>query len=86
MISVLKTKNLLILVDIQKIVFILMIVIKKLGKMKDEFNGNKIDEFVGLKSKMYSLISSDWKVNKVKGVNLSSDMGSILMFYLIKNL
>ena len=40
----------------------------KLGKMKDEFNGNKIDEFVGLKSKMYSLISGDWEVNKAKGV------------------
>ena len=26
---------------------------KKLGKMKDQFNGNKIDELVGLKSKMY---------------------------------
>ena len=26
---------------------------KKLGTMKDEFNGNKIDEFVGLKSKMF---------------------------------
>ena len=38
--------------------------------MKDEFNGNKIDEFVGLKSKMYSLISGDWEVNKAKGVNL----------------
>ena len=38
--------------------------------MKDEFNGNEIDEFVGLKSKMYSLISGDWKVNKAKGVNL----------------
>ena len=38
--------------------------------MKDEFNGNKIDEFVELKSKMYSLISGNWKVNKTNGVNL----------------
>ena len=38
--------------------------------MKDEFNGNKIDEFVGLKSKMYSLITDDFEVNKAKGVNL----------------
>ena len=43
---------------------------KKLGKMKDEFNVNKIDEFVGLKSKMHSLISNDWEMNKAKGVNL----------------
>ena len=43
---------------------------KKLGKMKDEFNGNKIDEFVGLESKMYSLISGDWEVNEAKGVYL----------------
>ena len=43
---------------------------KKLGKMKDKLKGNKIDEFVGLKSKMYSLISTDWEVNKAKGLNL----------------
>ena len=38
--------------------------------MKDELNGNKIGEFLGLKSKIYSLIASDDKqVNKAKGVN-----------------
>ena len=38
--------------------------------MKDEFNGVKIAEFVGLKSKMYSLISDDNKeVNKAKRIN-----------------
>ena len=40
------------------------------GKMKDEFNGFKIVEFVGLKSKMYSSISVDNReVCKAKGVN-----------------
>ena len=44
---------------------------KALGKMKDEFNGIKINEFVGLKSRMYSLLASnDLEVNKAKGVNL----------------
>ena len=38
--------------------------------MKDELNGVKIIEFVGLKSKMYSLIAvNDKEVNKAKGVN-----------------
>ena len=38
--------------------------------MKDEFNGVKIIEFVGLKSKMYSLISvDDREVIKAKGIN-----------------
>ena len=67
MISVLKIKNCLILVDIQLIQSIMIVQIV-LGKMKDEFNEVKIDEFVGLKSKMYSLISGDWEVNKAKGV------------------
>ena len=52
---------------------------KVLGKMKDEFNGDKINEFVGLKSEMYSLISDDREGNKAKGENM-------LMFYLIKKL
>ena len=43
---------------------------KLLGKMKDEFNGIKIFEFIGLKSKMYSLISvDDNEVSKAKGIN-----------------
>ena len=38
--------------------------------MKDELNGFKIIEFVGLKSKMYSLIAdNDKEVNKAKRVN-----------------
>ena len=44
---------------------------KVFGKMKDYMNGVKVDEFVGLKSKMYSLIAcNDVEVNKAKGVNL----------------
>ena len=43
---------------------------KVIGKMKDEFKGKIISEFVGLKSKMYSLISVDDKeITKAKGVN-----------------
>ena len=43
---------------------------KVLGKMKDEFKGEIIREFSGLKSKMYSLISgNDEEVTKAKGVN-----------------
>ena len=41
------------------------------GKMKDEFFGGKVYEFIGLKSKVYSLIVyNDLEVNKAKGVNL----------------
>ena len=43
---------------------------KVIGKMKDEFKGKIISEFVGLKSKIYSLIIIDNKeVIKAKGVN-----------------
>ena len=39
-------------------------------KMKDQFKGRKINRFVGLKSKMYSLINADdEQVTKAKGVN-----------------
>ena len=38
--------------------------------MKDELNGVRIVEFVGLKSKMYSLIADNHKeVDKAKGIN-----------------
>ena len=41
-----------------------------LGKMKDEFKGQINSEFVGLKRKMYSLVSvDDEEVSKAKGVN-----------------
>ena len=43
---------------------------KVIAKMKDEFKGKNINEFVGSKSKMYSLISvDDEEVTKAKGVN-----------------
>ena len=59
---------------------------KVLGKMKDELNGVRIVEFVGLKSKMYSLISSDGgEINKAKGVNKIYNIKNML-FYLIKRL
>ena len=43
---------------------------KVIGKMKDEFKGKKINEFVRLKPKMYSLIAVDnEEVTKANGVN-----------------
>ena len=56
-----------------------------IGKMKDEFKGKIISEFVGLKSKMYSLIAVDSEeVKKAKGVNKNVVKKNILMFCLKK--
>ena len=46
---------------------------KVIGKIKDEFGGVIIDEFVGLKSKMYSIKKIDGKEsNTAKGVNIAT--------------
>ena len=42
--------------------------------MKDEFGGVTVDEFVGLKSKMYSMKKIDGKEsNTAKGVNIATE-------------
>ena len=47
---------------------------KVIGKMKDEFAGIIANEFVGLKSKTYSIIKIDGKEsNTAKGVNISTE-------------
>ena len=45
---------------------------KVTGKMKDDFGGVIVDEFVGLKSKMYSMKKIDGKeCNTAKGVSIA---------------
>ena len=47
---------------------------KVMGKMKGEFKGNVDNEFVGLKSKMYSMKTIDGKEsNTAKGVNIATE-------------
>ena len=47
---------------------------KVIGKMKDESEGKVISEFVGLKSKMYSMKNIDSKEsNTAKGVNIATE-------------
>ena len=54
--------------------------------MKDEFNGVKIVEFVGLKSKIYSLIGFDDKeANKAKGTNKKLKHKEYLNVFFNKN-
>ena len=48
--------------------------IKVAGKMKDVSEGKIVDEFVGLKSKMYSMKNIDGKEsNTAKGVNIATE-------------
>ena len=47
---------------------------KVIGKMKDGSEGKINDEFVGLKSKMYSIKNIDGKeFNTAKGVNIATE-------------
>ena len=51
---------------------------KVIDKMKDEFKGNTVSEFDGLKSKMYSLVDVDGGgITKAKGVHSGVVMGII---------
>ena len=66
-----RIKVCLILVMIHEIQrFFILLVIKVIGKIKYKFKGEIISDFVGLKSRMYSLVSVDGKKNKkAKTVN-----------------
>ena len=58
---------------------------KVIGKMKVESEGKIIDEFVGLKSKMYTMKNSDGKKSKMaKGVRLRLRLMNSKKIYLTK--
>ena len=47
---------------------------KAMDKMKDEYGGVIIDEFIGLKSKMYSMKKIDGsESNTAKGLNIATE-------------
>ena len=85
-ISFLSGKYCLTLVTIQKIQSFLMRVIKiVIGKMKGKSGGRIIDEFVGLKPKMYSMLSDDGKESKLqKEWILQLSLMDLEKLYLIK--
>ena len=73
--SFLSGKMCLTLVIIQKIQSFFDESNKKVnGKMRDDFGGVIVDEFVGLKSKMYSMKKIDGKeYNTAKGVSIATE-------------
>ena len=80
----------LILVIIHQIRSFFILLIKKvIGKIKDEFKEKIISEFVGLKSKVYSIVGVDNEENKKqkKSINMllkTQDIKNLLMFCLIR--
>ena len=60
---------------------------KVVGKMKNEFGGVIIGEFIGLKSKMYSIKKTDGKeTNTAKGVNVATEFNEFKDVLLVKKL
>ena len=52
-----------------------------IGKMKDETGSVTIEEFVGLKPKMYSFLVNNTENKKAKFVNRNSDSATVLNEY-----
>ena len=77
-----------ILVIIRKILSFLMTLIKKvIGKMRDEYGGVIIDEFIRLKSKMYSIKKIDGgESSTAKGVNIATEFNEFKDVLLKKKL
>ena len=60
---------------------------KVVGKMKDEMGGIIIDEFIGLKSKMYAIKKIDGReTNTAKGVSIATEFNEFEDVFLIKKL
>ena len=58
---------------------------KVIGKMKDEMEGIIIDEFIGLKSKMYAIKKIDGnESNTAKEVSIATEFNEFRMFSLMQ--
>ena len=76
------------LVIIQKIQrFFIRLIKKIIGKMKDEFGGVIVIEFVELKPKMHAMKKIDGKeYNTTKRVSIATEFNNSKMSYLMKKL